>query len=148
MNRKALLITLLAASAGVVAASEKPVKITDLPPAVRQSVDRETKGATLRGLSKETEKGKVYYEAETAVDGRNRDILFNESGNVVEIEEQVSLERVPAGARAAIEKYAAGGKVLSVEVVTRKTSTSYEAQVQKAGKKSEVKVSPEGAVLK
>jgi hypothetical protein len=148
MNCKPLLIALLTASAGVVAASEKPVKITDLPPAVRQSVDKETKGATLRGLSRETEKGRVYYEAETTVDGRNRDILFNESGNVVEIEEQVSLENVPAGVRTAIEKYAAGGKVLNVESVTRDNTTSYEAQVQKAGKKSEVKVSSEGTVLK
>lgn len=148
MNCKALLIILLTASAGVAAASEKPVKITDLPPAVRQSVDKETKGATLRGLSRETENGKVYYEAETTVNGRNRDILLNKSGDVVEIEEQVSLERVPAGARTAIEKYAAGGKVLNVEAVTRNTSISYEAQVQKAGKKSEVKVSPEGAILK
>ena len=148
MNRKTLLITLLTVSAGVAPASEKPVKITDLPPAVRQSVDKETKGATLRGLSRETEKGKVYYEAETTVDGRSRDILFNESGNVVAIEEQVPLERVPSGARTALEKYAAGGKVLNVESVTRDNTTSYEAQVQKAGKKSEVKVSSEGTVLK
>jgi hypothetical protein len=146
MNYKALLITCL--TAGVAAASEKPVKFTELPVAVRQSVERETKGASLRGLSRETENGKVCYEAETIVNGRHRDILFNESGNVVETEEQVSLDSIPAGARTAIEKYAAGGKVLTVEAVTRDTSISYEAQVQKAGKKSEVKVSPEGAVLK
>lgn len=70
------------------------------------------------------------------------------SGNVVETEEQVSLKSIPAGARTAIEKYAAGGKVLNVEVVTRDTVTSYEAQVQKAAKKSEVKLSPEGSLLK
>ena len=75
MNCKPLLITLLTASAGVAPASETPVKITDLPPAVRQRVDKETKGATLRGLSRETEKRKVYYEAETTVDGRSRDNL-------------------------------------------------------------------------
>jgi len=146
MNYKALLMACL--TAGVSAASEKPVKFTELPVAVRQSVERETKGAAVRGLSRETENGKVYYEAETIVNGRNRDILFNESGNVVETEEQVSLESIPAGARSAIEKYAAGGRVLNVEMVTRDSVTSYEAQVRKAAKKSEVKVSPEGSILK
>src|SRR5260370_25044643 len=115
MHYKPSLIALLTASAGVVAASDKPVKITDLPPPVRQSVDKETKGATLRGLSREIENGKVYYEAETTVDGRNRDILFSESGNVVEIEEQVPLERVPAGARTAISKSSARGHRMNVE---------------------------------
>lgn len=146
VNHKALLITCL--TAVVAAASEKPVNFTELPVAVRQSVERETKGASLRGLSRETENGKVYYEAETIVNGRHRDILFNEAGNVVETEEQVSLDSIPAGVRTAIEKYAVGGKVLNVEVVTRGTVTSYEAQVQKAGKKSEVNVSPEGTILK
>ena len=68
--------------------------------------------------------------------------------DVVETEEQVSLDGIPAGARFAIEKYATGGKVLNVEVVTRDTVTSYEGQVRKAAKKSEVKVSPEGSILK
>lgn len=148
MRYKALPVAVLAAAAGIAAAAEKPVKMAELPPAVRQAVERETKGATIRGLTKETEDGKTYYEAETMVNGRHRDLLFTESGSVAEIEEQTSLQSIPAAARQAIEQQASGGKVLMVEKVTKDNTTSYEAQVQKAGKTSEVKVSPEGKILK
>lgn len=147
MNHKVLPIAIMAL-AGMAPASEKRVMISEVPPAVRQSVKRETRGSKMRGLVKETENGKVYYEAETAVNGKHRDILFDDSGKVVEVEQQVSMGSIPAGARNAIERQAAGGKVLGVESVTRDGKTNYEARVQKAGKKSEVKVTPEGMAVK
>jgi uncharacterized membrane protein YkoI len=125
-------------------AFDKDVTISELPPAVRQSVERETRGATIRELSKETENGRVYYEAETSVNGKQREILFDESGKVVKVEQQVALDSIPAGARSAIEQQAAGGQVLGVKAVTRDGKTTYKARVQKAGEKFHLKVTPEG----
>ena len=149
MNYKAFPIAILAVTGGIALASEKPVQMSELPAAVRQAVQKETKGATIRGLSKETENGKTYYEAETMVNGRHRDLLFNASGSVAEIEDQTEISNIPAPARHAIEQFAAGGKVLTVEAVNSNGATSYEAQVRKSsGKRAEVKVSPEGKIVK
>lgn len=127
--------------------SGKRVKMSDLPAAVRKTVQEQTKGATIRGLSKEIEKGKTYYEVETTVNGKSRDVLIDPTGAMVEVEEEVTLDSVPAAARAAIQKSAGDGKILKVESVARGTSVTYEATVQKTGKKSEVKVKPDGSVI-
>ena len=78
-------------------ASEKPVKMKDLPEAVRKTVQEQSKGATLRGLSKEVEKGQTFYEAELKVNGHNKDLLIDSSGAIVEIEEVVAVELVARG---------------------------------------------------
>ncbi len=42
---------------GVAGAAEKKVQMKDLPPAVQKTVQDQTKGAEIRGISSETEKG-------------------------------------------------------------------------------------------
>ncbi len=145
MNYSLVAVALLA---GVAVAAEKPVKMKDLPPAVQKTVQEQTKGAELRGLSKEVENGKTFYEAETKVSGKTRDVLIDPSGAVVEVEQEVALDSIPAAAKAAIEKYAQGGKIVLVETVTKGGGVSYEAHVSRNGKKSEVKVASDGTINK
>lgn len=127
--------------------ADTPVKMADLPPAVQATVKEQSKGAVLRGLSKEVEKGKTIYEAELKVNGHNKDVSIDADGTVIEVEEETPIDSVPAAAKAAILKGAGTGKVLKVETVTQHGSVvAYEAQVQKTvgGKKSEVRVGPDG----
>ena len=128
--------------------AEKKVKMKDLPAAVQKTVQEQTKGAQLKGVSKEVENGKTLYEAETVVNGRSRDYVIDEAGTVVEIEDEVTLDSIPAPAKAAIEKSAGSGKILKVESVTKGTIVTYEAELLKAGKKSEVAVAADGSVQK
>src|SRR5579871_5160914 len=93
-------------------AAEKPVKMKDLPAAVQKTVQEQTRNAELNGLSQETENGQTYYEAETKVNGKSRDVLIDTAGKVVEVEEQTTLESVPAPVKATLEKAARGGKIL------------------------------------
>ena len=58
-----LAICLLLVTATRAQDSEKRVKMKDLPEAVRKTVEEQSRGAKLRGLAKETEDGKTYYEA-------------------------------------------------------------------------------------
>jgi uncharacterized membrane protein YkoI len=126
-------------------AKEERVKMSDLPPAVQATVKEQGKGATIRGLAKEVEGGKTRYEVEMTVNGHGKDIEMDENGQVVEVEEVVSLNSLPAAAKAAIEKGAGSGRVLKVESVMHgSTLVFYEASVQKSGKKSEVRVDPQG----
>lgn len=141
---------LLLASAVVVAtgfglsAQEKKIQLKNLPAAVQKAVQDETKGATLVGLSEEREDGKVMYEAETKVNGRTRDLLFDSAGTLVEVEEDVAPAALPAAVQSSLN---ARGKVLKVESVTKGSTVTYEAQMEKNGKKSEVVVDATGNAI-
>jgi uncharacterized membrane protein YkoI len=141
------LLVLLGAAALL---AETKVKMEDLPPAVQKAVKEQTRNATLVGLAKEKENGKTMYEVETKVNGKTRDVLLDSTGAVVEVEEQVDLNTVPAAAKTAIEKKAAGGTIEVVETVTKGSApVYYEAQIKtKAGKKVEIAVNADGTLHK
>ena len=128
------------------AAADKKVQMKDLPQPVQKAVQQEeAKGAKIVGLASEVEGGKTMYEVETTVTGRTRDLLFDASGTLVESEEETPIGAVPAPVKAAFE---ARGKVLKVETLTRGSAVTYEAQVEKNGKKSEVVVDANGKTPK
>ena len=146
LNRIAVVLGLVSVAS---LAQETRVQMKDLPPAVQKTVQEQTRTAKLRGLSKEVENGKTFYEAETTLNGKSRDVLMDAAGAVVEVEEATTLAAIPEAARKAFQKQAgSAGKILSVETVTKGTVTDYEAVIQKGGKKSEVAVHADGSPAK
>jgi predicted aspartyl protease len=129
-------------------AAETRVQMKDLPPPVQKAVEEQIKTAKLRGLSREVEHGRTYYEAETTVNGKSRDILMDSTGAVVEVEEATAFESIPEAAQRALRTKAGSGKILSVESVTKGSVVSYEAVIQKNGRKSEIAVNSDGSVNK
>ena len=75
------------------------------------------------------------------MNGHSRDLLLDAGGSVIEIEETIQLDAVPGAVRSALT---ARGGVVSLEQVTRGKTISYEATVERNGKKSEVAVNTEG----
>jgi len=146
-NRMILVILAMVASFATALASEQAVTFKDLPPAVQRTVEEQSKGAVIRGFSKEVEGGKTVYEVQMKVNGRGKDISMNASGAILEVEEEVALEDVPGAARAAIEKAASGGQITKVERVSGGKRTAYEAHFRKDGKRREVSVSADGREL-
>jgi uncharacterized membrane protein YkoI len=128
--------------------TERPARMKDLPQAVQATVREQSRGAVVRGFSIETENGQTFYEASLKVKGRVRDVLIDANGNVVEIEEQVTLASLPPAARAEITKQTGKGRVLTVESITKNNAiVAYEAHVKTGGKISEIKVDPDGKPL-
>src|SRR2546426_2530144 len=95
--------------------SEHRVKMGDLPEAVQKAVREQSRGAKVRGLSKEVENGSTFYEVELRINGHNKDVLIDPTGAVVEVEEEVPLSSLPAAVKAEIEKQAGKGKILTIE---------------------------------
>src|SRR5271165_5331852 len=122
--------------------TETKVKLKDLPDSVQNAVQEQTKNAKLKGLSKEVEKGATFYEVETSVNGKSRDVLLDTSGRVVEVEEAVAFSSLPDAVQRAFTE---AGRVVSVEQVTKGTLVTYEAVIRKNGKKSEVSVKADGS---
>jgi uncharacterized membrane protein YkoI len=129
-------------------AQEKKIERSALPPAVEKAVQAETKGATIKAFAEEREHGKTFYEVETIVDNRTRDILFSPDGTVAEVEEEVALDSLPATAQTALKKKAAGNNITKVESLTKKGKlVAYEGHIKRNGKSAEIQVGPEGQNL-
>jgi hypothetical protein len=132
-----------------VQAQEKKLERKDLPAAVRTAVDRECGGATVKGFSTERENGIRTYEAEMMVDGHSKDISMDAAGNVLEVEEQVTFDSLPASVRTSLTNLAGSGKITKVESLTKKGKlVAYEAAVKSGTKHREFQVGPNGEKLK
>jgi hypothetical protein len=129
-------------------AQEKRIKKSDLPAAVQKTADEQAKGATVRGYNKEVEGGKVEYEVALTVNGHSKDVAIDEQGTVLEIEEQVELNMLPAEVRDGLQKAAGKATIGKVEALTKKgILVAYEAQVRSGTKRSEIQVGPDGKPL-
>jgi hypothetical protein len=140
----------IAALAGLLVAStanahEKKIARSALPPAVEATVAKQMVHAKARGFAEEVENGKTFYEAELTVDGLSRDLLIDAKGVVVEVEEQVALDKLPAKVRASLDARIGKGEILRIESLTKHDKlVAYEATVTIRGKRSEVQVGPNG----
>jgi len=127
---------------------EKKILRSDLPPAVEDTVAAESRGAVIRGFSMENENGQTYYEAEMTENGHSRDVLIDKSGAILEVEEQVPFDSLPASVGVGLQTKAGKGKIVKVESITKHNRlVAYEAKVLTGKKNSEVQVGPDGKPL-
>ena len=135
--------------AGLSEQAEKKLELKNLPPAIQQTIQDQTKGDEIKSITQETEKGRTQYEVETIRNGKQRDFDVDSKGALIEVEEETAFDSVPDAAREAITKKVAGGKLGKVETVTKGSATLYEAgYTAKNGKKHEVRVTPDGTEVK
>ena len=146
--RSFVLITLIASFTTAGVSQEKKIPRTALPPAVEKTVQAQSQGAVIRGFAQETEAGQTLYEAELRVNDHSKDVTMDVTGTIVEVEEEVAVDLLPASVKAGLQAKAGKGKLVEVESLTKHDKlVAYEAQVQTAGKKSEVQVGPDGNPL-
>lgn len=129
-------------------AEEKKIQRSDLPLAVEKTVTEQSTGAAVRGFSLEKEKGETFYEAQLTIDGHSKDILIDSAGAVIEVEEEVAMDKLPSAVRAGLLAKAGKGKIRKVESIKKHDKlVAFEAKVDLDGKKSEVQVGPDGKPL-
>ena len=144
----ALLVLVVLASGAAAQEQEKKVKRSELPPVVQRTADAQSSGATVRGYSTEKDNGQVVYEVEMTVRGHGRDVLIDSTGTVLEIEEEVALDSLPAAVHTGLLQLAGSGTITRVESLTKRgTLVAYEAHVRTGDKRSEIQVGPDGKRL-
>jgi len=139
----------LAAAAGALAA-ERTVPCNTLPKPIQDySATLVKQGATIRSCVKDVTAGKTTYELETQTAAGTRDITLSGAGAVLEIEEEVSQGKLPSAVAEAFKKASESGSLKKIESVTRGGKVvSYEAVVEKGGKRREVAVHANGTPMK
>lgn len=129
-------------------AADKRLTRAQVPARVIESMDRESKGAKIKGYLTEREHGATVYEAETIVNGHTRDLQFASDGTLNEVEEEVALNTLPQRVREAIVTKARGAAIIKVESLTKRGSlVAYEASTTRNGHKGELQVGPTGEAL-
>ena len=135
-------------AAALAESAEKKVERSALPKAVEKTVAEQSQGATIKGISSETEDGVFEYEVEMTVDGHGRDIAIAKDGTLLEIEDEVAMNTLPANVQGALTAKAAGAKITKVESLRRRGKlVAYEAATLKGTKKGEIQVGPSGEKL-
>ena len=129
-------------------AQDKPIDRSKLPPAVAATADRETSGSEVKRYLTEREHGQMFYEVETIKEGHTRDLEIAKDGALVEVEEEVAFDTLPAAVKASLTAKANDGSVKKVESLTKRGRlVAYEAVVEKGGRRHEVQVGPAGETL-
>ena len=127
---------------------EKKVERRDLPPAVEKALTSVASGAEIRGFATEKENGQIFYEVQLSTHGRKKDVLMDATGQVVEVEEEITLDALAPAVRDGLQARAGKGKLIKVESITKHDKlVAYEAQVLTGSRKSEVQIGPDGKAL-
>ncbi len=129
--------------------AQKKLTLKALPAPAQKTIQDQLKGAEIKSIDKETEHGVAQYEVETMLNGKHRDFNVDTKGNLLVVEEETSIDSIPAPAKAAILKKVGNGKLNMVELFIRGGETMYEAgYATKAGTKHEVLVKADGTETK
>ena len=141
-------LMVLVVSAGT-HAQERKLTRAQLPPAVEKTVAAESQGATIKGFATEMEKGKRLYEAELEINGHSKDISMDRNGNIVEVEEEVTMDSLSSPVQEALKATAGEGTIGKIESLTKDGKlVAYEAHVITGKKRSEIQVGPNGEKLR
>ena len=71
---------------GLINAKGNEIKASDLPEAVRATLEKEAPGAEIEEIEKEEEDGQVVYEIEVEIDGKEMELEIAADGTLLEKE--------------------------------------------------------------
>ena len=129
-------------------AEAEHVALSDVPAPARATIKGLTAGGEIRKLEKEEVDGKVVYDVEATVGGKEVEYDVAGDGTVLTAEESVLYASLPAAVRTAAEKYfgSATGLKTSREVEDGKTFYEVEGKA-KGGGMAALKLTDTGRIV-
>jgi uncharacterized membrane protein YkoI len=146
MKRASVVLVLVLVVVGV--SGGEAVSSSELPDAVRVTVERETKGFEIDEIERDEDDGKIVYEVE--VDGDNdMKIKVAEDGTLLEREEELETKDLPALILNAVEKIFGDVDFEDVEREYRwDRGTIYKIEVEKDKLRIDLEMKEDGTVVK
>lgn len=134
--------------AGNSTAQEKKIESSKLPKAVLKSFHTNYPKAEIKGTSIESENGHKYYEIESIQGGKHVDLLLTKTGKIVEVEETISKDGLPAGSVKMLAKEFKNLKIKKAEKVTAGKKLTYELAVESEEANYELVLNSSGKLIK
>jgi uncharacterized membrane protein YkoI len=126
---------------------EQVVALDQAPAAVRDSVTKTVGSNKLDRLTRESEDGKVVYEAEYHANGVKHSLSVRETGEVIEDEQPVAVADLPPAVSKAVSAKHPDGTLAEAELVEAGGQKFYEVVVRVGKPEREVKVNAAGQIL-
>ena len=122
---------------------EQEISINDAPAAVQAAIKKAAKGNPILKIEQETEEGISTYEADYDVEGVKYSVKCAASGDVMELENEVNAQTLPAAVLDALREDYPGASIEKADAVML---IFYEVEMKKANKTFEVKVFASGDI--
>jgi len=122
----------LCLAAMAMAQEEKKIKAKDVPAPVVAAAAKAFPNAKIGGWAKETEDGKVFYEAEMTEGKTKRDVLFLPDGKIDGVEEEIAVSALPAAVQSALKARYPKATISLAEKLLRGKDLQYELAIKNA----------------
>ena len=118
---------------------------SSVPPAVKKAFEQAYPGATISGTAQQTEGNRTLVRVDSVDKGRRRLVLYDASGTVVEVAEQVEEKDLPKPVADAMHSHPRAIYVSGMKV-TRGASVEYQLTVR-GTRKTAMVAKPDGTVV-
>jgi hypothetical protein len=131
----------------VLAQEGEPIGCEQVPTPIMAVFTQTYPNATVKGCAKEADDDKTLYEIESVDGDASRNVIYDDDGQVIVIEELMNTASLPEPVQQAVREKAPKGEIEVAKKLTRGASVSYELQIQDAGKSKEIVFDPKGNEL-
>jgi hypothetical protein len=123
-------------------------KFEAMPQAVQQTAAANMENALPVSISSAKGEQGWEYQVNTRLNGEYHNLVIDEKGKLLAVKDGTDLASIPAAVKAAIEKEAAGSKIVTLEKVTEGGLVSYGAVMkdESQGKYVRVRVAADGTL--
>jgi uncharacterized membrane protein YkoI len=149
---------------GVVSTRIPTMRLEDVPPAVRKTIEQHAAGRKVADIDRETWDGKMVYEVEFAQTGRNEQIHVAENGTLLKQEGKAPgapstagdikgpmigtrFSDTPPAVQATIKREAKGAEIADIDKERRDGHTLYEVEFKNPGRNVELHIAEDGSIL-
>jgi hypothetical protein len=136
-----------ALSATALAQEGEPIDCKQIPESVMTVFKETYPTATVKGCAKEADDDKTLYEIGSVDGAVNRDVVYDQDGQVIVVEEPMDAGALPDAVQNAANKKAPKGKITLAKKLTRGELVSYELEITSTGKLEEIVFDPAGNEL-
>jgi hypothetical protein len=119
-----------------------------LPIVIVKNLRMEYPGMRIIGATREIKNGDTVYEVICKDSTARRTITLHPDGIPIEIEEPMTIDKLPAAVTTAISKQYPKGKIMSLEMIMKGPEMTYEVLIKDNKKKSPVIYNMDGSVVK
>ncbi|MBU6409301.1 MAG: hypothetical protein KGR98_02835 [Verrucomicrobia bacterium] len=156
MKSKYIIIGLAAAavSVGITACvssggeKDRTVSLNQVPQAAKDTLRQYASESDVKGVDMEDQDGTQVYGFDISQGGHSFELAVTPNGKFMGTEEDIQVTDMPEAAQMALKAQAGGGNLSGFEkAVDQNHRTTYEADIEKNGKKTEVAVDADGNVV-
>jgi len=147
----AILVVGISGCAGLSGRAEKEapaqqVSLSEIPTPARATIERLTAGGEIKKLEKEEAGGKVIYDVEASVRGKDVEYDVASDGAVLTSQESIAYNLLPAAVKTTVQKYFVSAVGLKASREIEEGKTFYEVEGSKAGSTITLKLTETGKI--